>query len=147
VEKITPSYSKKNLKSLKNCKIINFLFFSLNNFTNSTCLPIRAIPTVDELYKSIICNPDSRVNLSKDIPVTSEKHDKQKLLLSDVFFSAISGCKDLAPLREELLLDPEVPNVTIRTFYKVLQGDFDDKKFKILDECQHVFLNQLRLKK
>jgi len=126
--------------------MINFLFFSLDNFTNSFCLLIRAIPTVDELYKTIMLNPDSRVNVTKDIPVTSEKHDKQKKLLSDAFFTAISGCKNLAPLSEELLLDPEVPNVTIRKFYKVLQGDFDDKKFKILDECLHVFMNQHRLK-
>jgi len=126
--------------------MINFLFFSLDNFSNSTCLLIRAIPTVDELYKTIMLCPDSRVNVSKDIPVTSEKHDKQKKLLTDAFFTAISGCKNLAPLSEELLVDPEVPNVTIRKFYKVLQGDFDDKKFKILDECMHIFLNQHRLK-
>jgi len=91
-------------------------------------------------------NDESMVNVSKDVPVTTDKHDKRKLELSEIFFDIISNCDNLSSLCECIPLDKDLPHITTRRFFKVLEGDMNEKKFKILDEAMHHFCMHHRRK-
>jgi len=77
---------------------------------------------------NIMLNPDSSVNVSKDVPVTSIKHNDVKDKLSDHFFKVLSTNADLvASLCEVIIFYPQVPSANTRMFYKVLEGDMMEK--------------------
>jgi len=84
---------------------------------------IRITKSGDDIYRNI-------VNVSKDVPVTSVRHNDIKEKLSNYFFNVLSTCDDLSSLCEVISLDPQVPSSNTRMFYKVLEGDLNEKNLK-----------------
>jgi len=73
------------LKPIAKKVCVVFLFPFFNVFAHTLPLILSSAPTLDDIYKNIMMNDESMVNVSKDVPVTTDKHDKRKVELSDFF--------------------------------------------------------------
>ena len=118
----------------------------LHYITHIVLFSGRSPPSIHSLYKKVMLNPNSKVNVHQDLPITSQKHKKRKDILIEQFFDLLKSTEDLSELSNEVPLDPDIPEIKTKQFYLLLQGDLSEKKYKLLDECMHRFCDTHRRK-